>query len=913
MDTLAPSVTITDNFPGTANRTTTRITYKLVFSESVTGLDAADFTLTNATLTSLTASTTSANTWLVDVLPAIGVSGNLGFTLKAGAVTDAVGNANAIASNTSQTIDTLTPVAPKLVTNAGFNFLVDPQVTIQTNQGTMVVELNPEKAPITVANMLAYTNSDFYNNMLFHRIIDGFMVQGGGYASGYNYKTPTYAPIVLESDNGLLNLRGTIAMARTDASNSATSQFFINQVDNAFLNYSSANPGYAVFGHVVSGLPVVDTIARVAKYPAPYQEFPASEVVINSLRQTVAGSATTNNSATLTVSDLESGGSWAYSLNGGVNWLVGSGSSFVVPVGSYAANAIQVRQTDSLGRLSASVGKLSSALSVVDTLAPNLISFIPADNSATVALNANLKITFNETVRAGLGNFILYQSNGSVAHTIAVTDTSQVSISGNSVTLNPASNLAAGSYYLQMAAGVLKDVAGNAFAGINNATTYNFTVVNHAPTLTALAAAVATGAEDSAITVTLAGLKAQGNETDDGGVIAFAVKAVTSGSLKIGTSSATATNWAVGSNDVIDATHMAYWTPLANANGSLNAFTVVAKDGGGLSSPTPVPVFVQVTPVRDDLIRNGSAGPDTLNGDAIDTGSYDTLNGLGGNDILNGLAGNDTLNGGGGADIMTGGTGNDVYVVDNSNDRVVELGGGGVDQVLTFISYSLIDTDGTGVNGGNVENLRLLGTAAINATGNSVNNLIYANSGNNVIDGGGGADTVSYLYGASAGVNVDLTITSTAQATGGSGSDRLISIENLTGSNYNDNLTGNANANILTGGLGSDTLRGNGGNDIFDFNAPVEMGVSAATADVIVDFDSGDKIDLSTLDANAATSANEAFTGFIASATAFSVAGQLKFDSIAHVLYGNTDTDASPEFAIVLTGVGSLALSGVIA
>jgi Ca2+-binding RTX toxin-like protein len=250
-------------------------------------------------------------------------------------------------------------------------------------------------------------------------------------------------------------------------------------------------------------------------------------------------------------------------------------------------------------------------------------------------------------------------------------------------------------------------------------------------------------------------------------------------------------------------------------------------------------------------------------------------------------------------------------VVDNTSDRVFEGVGGGVDLVQTSISYSLIDTDGTGTNGGNVENLRLMGIAALNATGNGLNNLIYANSGNNLIDGGNANDTVSYLYGATTGVRVNLASV-TPQATGGSGSDRLINVENLVGSNFNDSLTGNATSNVLTGGLGKDTLTGNGGNDIFDFNALAEMGVTSSTADVIADFNSGDKIDLSTLDANTTTSTNDAFTGFINNATVFSVAGQLKFNSIAHVLYGNTDADASAEFAIVLTGGGSLGVSAII-
>jgi cyclophilin family peptidyl-prolyl cis-trans isomerase len=151
--------------------------------------------------------------------------------------------------------------APKLVTDASFRFLVEPQVTLQTGLGTVVIQLDPKHAPVTVANMLAYVNDAFYDGTLFHRVIKGFMVQGGGFTTGMVTRAPTYDAIVLESNNGLSNLRGTIAMARTDVANSATSQFFINHVDNGFLNYSTTSPGYAVFGKVIQGMELVDAIA----------------------------------------------------------------------------------------------------------------------------------------------------------------------------------------------------------------------------------------------------------------------------------------------------------------------------------------------------------------------------------------------------------------------------------------------------------------------------------------------------------------------------------------------------------------------------------------------------------------------------------------------------------------------------
>jgi len=231
--------------------------------------------------------------------------------------------------------------------------------------------------------------------------------------------------------------------------------------------------------------------------------------------------------------------------------------------------------------------------------------------------------------------------------------------------------------------------------------------------------------------------------------------------------------------------------------------------------------------------------------------------------------------------------------------------------------------------GDNVENLRLLSTGAANGTGNSLNNVIDAGAGNNILNGGAGIDTASYAY-ATAAVTANLALT-TAQATGGSGSDTLLNFENLTGSNYNDKLTGNAAANTLIGGAGNDTLTGGAGNDLliggtgmdklyggtgadkFDFNALSEMGLGAALRDVIGDFKTseGDKIDLSTLDANLATVANDAFSFIGSSAFSSNAAGQLRF--AGGILYGSTDADTAAEFEIQLLGVNTLKVTDLIA
>ena len=137
-----------------------------------------------------------------------------------------------------------------------------PRVRLTTTFGDIVIELNRDKAPKSVDNFLAYVQEGYYDGTIFHRVIDGFMIQGGGFTADF-VKKPTHAPIDNEADNGLKNVRGSVAMARTNVPNSATSQFFINVVDNDFLNYQSPTPrgwGYAVFGNVVEGMDVVDKI-----------------------------------------------------------------------------------------------------------------------------------------------------------------------------------------------------------------------------------------------------------------------------------------------------------------------------------------------------------------------------------------------------------------------------------------------------------------------------------------------------------------------------------------------------------------------------------------------------------------------------------------------------------------------------
>ncbi|HHW77009.1 MAG TPA: peptidyl-prolyl cis-trans isomerase [Xanthomonadaceae bacterium] len=167
--------------------------------------------------------------------------------------------------------------------------LAGPQVRLDTSFGPIILELADDKAPKTVDNFLAYARDGFYNGTIFHRVIDGFMIQGGGFTADFQQK-PTRAPVPNEADNGLKNLRGTIAMARTSDPQSATAQFFINVKDNPALDYRSSTPqgwGYAVFGKVIDGMEAVDKIRQTptgAGGPGGrFSDVPINPVIIHSV------------------------------------------------------------------------------------------------------------------------------------------------------------------------------------------------------------------------------------------------------------------------------------------------------------------------------------------------------------------------------------------------------------------------------------------------------------------------------------------------------------------------------------------------------------------------------------------------------------------------------------------------------
>ncbi|HSW13801.1 MAG TPA: hypothetical protein VLI06_13230 [Solimonas sp.] len=310
------------------------------------------------------------------------------------------------------------------------------------------------------------------------------------------------------------------------------------------------------------------------------------------------------------------------------------------------------------------------------------------------------------------------------------------------------------------------------------------------------------------------------------------------------------------------------------------------------------------------------AGAINATGNTLDN----LLTGNSGVNFLNGGDGNDTLNGGTGGDTMVGGLGDDFYIVDSTGDVINESVDAGTDTVQSGATHTL---------SANVENLTLTGVSAISGTGNSDDNVLTGNSANNTLNGGAGADTLAGGAGNDTYV-VDNAGDSIVEDTG-AGVDLVQAGTSYTLADHVDNITltgttaidgtGNTLANVLTGntganalngadgndtlvgGAGLDTLTGGAGADTFDFNAVTDSAVDALR-DVIADFLSGegDKVDVSTIDANTALGADQAFT-FIGS-DAFSAAGQLRLED--GVLYGSNDADTLAEFSIALTGVGSM-------
>lgn len=276
------------------------------------------------------------------------------------AVQDAAGNDAVSLSTTSVTnrVDTVAPVAPTVRLDG--DWTVNPQVTMRVNLGggvsqDVVMELFPDAAPLTVSNWLGYVNADFYTGLVFHRVISGFMVQGGGYDAALAAKTALYEPLTLETGvHGVSNLTGTLAMARTSDPNSATSQFYINVADNAFLDYASAaSPGYAVFGQVLNGMSTVNAIASVATTTrGGMPNVPVSDITLQDVSVLTSGQAYSS-SGKIFLGGLETGAQWSYSLDGGGVWQSLTQSVIDLSGLTPGAKSVSVRQVDGAGNVSA--------------------------------------------------------------------------------------------------------------------------------------------------------------------------------------------------------------------------------------------------------------------------------------------------------------------------------------------------------------------------------------------------------------------------------------------------------------------------------------------------------------------------------------------------------------------------------
>jgi hypothetical protein len=843
-------VTMVDVLSGTATLNTSAVVYNLVFSESVSGLDATDFSVMNGAVNAVTGSGVH---WSVSVKPDTGVANAaISLMLKAGAVSSVSGGYNASVVNSTQLLDTVAPLAPKLVANSAFQYGKAPQVTLQTSKGAVVIELYPEKAPNTVANFLANANTGFYDSTVFHYAKPDFVVGGGAYSTALVYKTPTYSSIALESNNGLLNQYGNVAMMRASTTASDGAQFFFNLADNSALNYASASaPGYAVFGKVVSGMSAIDSMAQVA---LSANGVPLTPITLTTLQQTQAGSAITR-VGSLSVSELASGGSWSYSLDSGVHWTAGSGSTLSLPDGSYGANAIRVRQADAVGNLSAPVGVFSSTL-VVDSTAPKISQLSPSSGSTNAAPKGNLEITFDETVLIGAGSVTLKTTAGVVVENFDVTS-SRLSVAGAILTINPTADLNYSTgYKVEIAAGTIKDIAGNSYAGVAD---YNFTTGaapdTTAPTVTTFspadeATAVAIGA-NIVLTFSEAVQRGSGNIVlkTAAGVVVATFDAATSANLSISGSTLT----------INPSKDLGYSTGyrVEFSSGTIKDIAGNSYAGGSNYNFTTV-----------DSIVNGTSGSDNL----VGTKAADSLFGLAGNDTLDGGLGNDTL---------SGGLGRDTFVVGAGSDTIIDLG---------------IGADILSVAKGATANATVF--AAWTATAAS------SNSGVANLSTNGLAVNLAAVTTGTAGYNV----TNMGAATTLTGSALA---DALTGGLGNDTLNGGLGTDFLSGGTGADWLYGGLDNvkDVFKFNAISDS--TPTVADKIYNFISGtDKLDFSGIDANSRLTGDQAFANSGIGKVAKSYSLWAKASGADLIVSADTDGVASTiEFQVHLVGVTQVALA----
>jgi len=689
--------------------------------------------------------------------------------------------------------DTIPPSTPRLITGAAFKALVDPELVLQTSRGDVLLQLNTAAAPVTVANMLSYARDGFYDNTLFHRVIAGFMAQGGGLTSGLVAKTPTYDPIPLESTNGLLNLRGTIAMARTNDPDTATAQFFINLVDNAFLNYASAgSPGYAVFGSVVTGMSVIDNIATTPTTTVgAYANVPVADILINGAVQTLTGSSIST-TGVFTLGLLEAGGRFDYSLDGGTQWTPGAGSSFTVPPGSYAAGAIRVRQFDAAGNQNLEDAVFADAL----TVDPN------SNVSANRATTGQARITGTATLGQSLAVDTSTLADADGADSLATPSFQWMrngefiaGATGSSYTLSAqdvGASMGVRLTYTDALGRVEKLLsAGHTLAGDTLANL--ITGSDHADLLSGL---------DGSDTLN-GGLGADtlqggpGADTLDGGPGADSLQGGSGDDVYIVDSLSDIV--AEAQNEGIDEVRTALSYPqYINSSSALGAHIErLTLTGTG-----------NVYGLGNDLANRltGNSGANTLLGAA----GHDTLLGGEGNDVLEGGTGNDILDGGPGLDIADYSLSGGSVTAELWRAAALQDGLGGQDSLLSI--EILV--------GSNFNDLLAGSNNADTLSGGADNDGLYAaggndrlvgGTGNDTLDGGPGFDVVSYSA-ATAGVTAELW-RSYALNDGQGGQDALWNIESLVGSNQADLLAGSGQNESLSGGAGNDGLYAAGGDD----------------------------------------------------------------------------------------------------
>nr|CAD5974282.1 Mannuronan C5-epimerase AlgE3 [Planktothrix pseudagardhii] len=478
-----------------------------------------------------------------------------------------------------------------------------------------------------------------------------------------------------------------------------------------------------------------------------------------------------------------------------------------------------------------------------DTTPPKASSFTPGDNSIIVAVDANLVVNFSEAIKKGTGNIVIKKlSDNSVVETIAVTATNVI-LNGNQLTINPTANLAQGTdYYVEIANGAIKDLAGNNYGGITGNSTWNFKTEGFPPINGTANNDILTGTVHPEIINGLGGNDqlfgnagndslngGDGIDTLNGGAGNDLLKGNAGNDIYIVDSAGDiVTELAAEGTDLVQSS-ITYTLPANVENLTLTGTTAINGTGnalanvitgntannilkGGAGNDTYVvdnagDLVTELASEGTDLIQSSVTYTLPANVENLTLTGTTAINGTG-NALVNTIIGNtanNILNGGIGGDQLKGSTGNDTYVVDNAGDIVTELASGGTDLIQSSVTYTLP---------GEVENLTLTGTTAINGTGNALANIITGNTANNILTGGAGNDT--YVVANAGDIVTELASGGTDLIQSSVTYTLPVEVENLTLTGTTAiNGTGNALANIITGNTANNILTGGAGNDTY--------------------------------------------------------------------------------------------------